>query len=224
MAPSSGALWWATSLWRSWAISRARHGDSGTSKNQSRPGEAFVDMEPKPSSLDCWVGSLDLNLLGNQEGFPLNPKKLNFLQGVNSNQDLCRSLFLGMSPSPFGFHVNLQLRASPWVCEGKTQALGSPETNRSTFDEAPVLGVGVPHLESKPNLQRSSKRKLVQSTYPMRRKGEGQVSHNKPGQFECSGTDPSPLCFFHVVLVLACGMLRVRTVCDTERTSFKVLK
>ena len=38
-------------------------------------------------SLDCyWVGSLDFNFLGNKGVFHSTPKKLNFLQGVNSNQ------------------------------------------------------------------------------------------------------------------------------------------
>ena len=38
-------------------------------------------------NLDCyWVGSLDFSFLGNQGGFHKTPKKLNFLQGVNSNQ------------------------------------------------------------------------------------------------------------------------------------------
>ena len=35
-----------------------------------------------------WVGPLDFNFLGNKAAYHQTPKKLNFLQRVNSNQDL----------------------------------------------------------------------------------------------------------------------------------------
>ena len=79
-------------------------------------------------SLDCyWVGSFDFNFLGNKGVFYKAPQKLNFLQGVNSNQVSCLHFLLFFHPWVGGWVVGafyMALACSQGSCSGEAGWLG----------------------------------------------------------------------------------------------------